>query len=171
MVDSRIGFTEIKNCWFLHPHCRLLYAGLVSSAPPTLNVELIFEQERKDFYRINCGPNHPLAATEENPTMYDDFVLDILLRCVDPFPSGVAVAFVLMWAMLTAQAYWVCEITQPGWKQVPESICVLPRAVPIAQIISKLSPFLVSQFICLLARFSATIISDSILVATPLMVW
>jgi len=88
----------------------------------------------------------------------------------NPLSSGVAVFFVLMWVMLTVQAYWVCEITQPGWKQVPGSICILPRAVPIAQIISGLLPFVTPSSVCLSVRFSATVISDSILVATPLMV-
>jgi hypothetical protein len=70
--DSRIGFTEIKNRWFLHPHCGLLYAGLVSSSAPLApNVELIVDQGCEDLYCINCVPNHPLAATEENPIMYD----------------------------------------------------------------------------------------------------
>ena len=54
-------------------------------------------------------------------------------------PSGVAVLFVLLWAMLVVQAYWVCEITHPGWKQIPGSICVLPEVVPITQVVSKLS--------------------------------
>jgi hypothetical protein len=170
-VDSRIGFTEIKNCRFLHPHCRLLYAGLVSSpAPLAPNVELIVEQGCEDLYCINCVPNHPLAATEENPIMYDKPSPPSFLCCVNPWPSGVAVSFVLMWAILTVQAYWVCEITQPGWKQVPESICVLPRAVPITQVISKFLPSLVLASVCLSAWFPATVISDSILVATPLMV-
>ena len=98
------------------------------------------------------------------------FFLHIFLCCANHLSSGVTVFFVLIWVMLTAQAYWMCEITQPGWKQVPGSICILPRAVPIAQIISELPPFVIPSSVCLSVWFSATIISDSILVATPLMI-
>jgi len=102
--------------------------------------------------------------------MYEKLSSTSFLCCANTLSSGVAVLFVLMWVMLTVQAYWVCEITQPGWKQVPGSICILPRAVPISQIISELSPFIIPPSICLSVRLSATVISDSILVATPLMV-
>ncbi|KAF9647420.1 hypothetical protein BDM02DRAFT_2702970 [Thelephora ganbajun] len=63
----------------------------------------------------------------------------------------IAVFFVVQYLMLTAQSYWVCEITYPGWKKIPGSICILPQAVPIAQVIT-------------------TVISDAILITAPLMV-
>ncbi|KAF9645862.1 hypothetical protein BDM02DRAFT_3119545 [Thelephora ganbajun] len=63
----------------------------------------------------------------------------------------VAALFVVQYLILTVQAYWVCEITYPGWKQIPGSICILPQAVPITQVVT-------------------TVISDAILVTTPLMI-
>jgi hypothetical protein len=33
----------------------------------------------------------------------------------------------------------VCEITVPEWKEVPGSICILPKAVPVTQLTSKSS--------------------------------
>jgi hypothetical protein len=53
------------------------------------------------------------------------------------------VFFLVQYLVLTLQAYWVCEITAPGWKDVPGSICVLSEAVPVTQMISKSSRFLV----------------------------
>jgi hypothetical protein len=71
--------------------------------------------------------------------------------------------------VLVLQAFWVCEITYPGWKDIPGSICVLPKAVPITQMISKLLCPLLSLFLAS-NQFPATIISDGILVSAPLMV-
>lgn len=78
--------------------------------------------------------------------------------------------FLVQYLALTLQAYWVCEITAPGWKDVPGSICVLSEAVPVTQMISKSSCSLVPR-LCSPNRFTATIISDGILVLTPLLVW
>lgn len=79
MVDSRISFTEVKNRWFLHPHCRFLHASLVRPfAPSTSKTELIVDQGCKDFHYIDCDSDHPLADAEEDPTMYENLILDIL---------------------------------------------------------------------------------------------
>jgi len=63
----------------------------------------------------------------------------------------VVVFFVAQYLILLLQAFWVCEITRPEWKNIPGSICVLPEAVPITQMIT-------------------TITSDGILIFTPLMI-
>ena len=84
---------------------------------------------------------------------------------------GVAVFFVLQFAMSITQAYWVCELAYTGWKQIPESMCILPEVVLISQVVSKLLPSLVTLSICSLSWFSATVISDSILIVAPLTVW
>ena len=154
-MGPRIGPTKIKDCWLLRSPCRFLYAALVSSfAPTTLNVELIVEQGCKNFHRIDRSPDHPLAATEDTPAMYEKFVLDALyVCCANPLSSGIVVSFVLMWAILIVQVFWECEITRPGWKQIPGSICIFPRSVPIALMISKLPPC-ASVYLFLSAVFS-----------------
>ena len=63
------------------------------------------------------------------------------LSCPNPLLSGVAVSFFLLFAMLTAQMFWVCELTYTGWKEIPGSICLVPRVVPISLVVSKLPPF------------------------------
>ena len=78
--------------------------------------------------------------------------------------------FVLQFAMLIVQAYWVCEVTHTGWKQIPGSMCVLPDVVPISQVVSEPPHSLITLSVRSSVRFSATVISDSILIATPLMV-
>ena len=50
--------------------------------------------------------------------------------------------FVVLFVVMLAQAYWVCEITYPGWKQIPGSVCVFPRSVPITLVVSKFPPSL-----------------------------
>ncbi|KAF9647392.1 hypothetical protein BDM02DRAFT_3117085 [Thelephora ganbajun] len=61
------------------------------------------------------------------------------------------VFFALQFAMLTAQMFWVCELTNTGWKKVPGSICIVPQVVPISLVVS-------------------TVVSDSILIIAPLMI-
>ena len=53
--------------------------------------------------------------------------------------SGIAVFFVLQFIALTAQMFWVCELTYTGWKEIPGSICLVPRVVPISLVVSELS--------------------------------
>ena len=55
----------------------------------------------------------------------------------DSLLTGFAALFVIQYLLLVTQAYWVCEITCPEWKEIPGSICVLPKAVPITQMTSK----------------------------------
>ena len=45
-------------------------------------------------------------------------------------------AFLVAWAILFAQPFWVCE-SEPGWKSNPRPQCDLGKSVAIAQIISK----------------------------------
>ncbi|KAJ7634731.1 hypothetical protein FB45DRAFT_909702 [Roridomyces roridus] len=59
----------------------------------------------------------------------------------------VAIWLFVAWAILFSQVWWVCE-AEPGWKELSLPQCVLGRNVAIA------------QFIC-------DIISDIILIATP----
>jgi len=47
----------------------------------------------------------------------------------------VFVAFLVIWAILFAQAFWVCE-SEPGWKSDPRPQCDLGESVAIAQIIT-----------------------------------
>ena len=61
-------------------------------------------------------------------------------RCTDISPSGVAAFFILEFVVMTGEAFLVCEVIYPGWKQIPESICILPRFVPIFLVVSKLYP-------------------------------
>jgi len=44
-------------------------------------------------------------------------------------------AFVVIWIILFAQVFWVCE-TEPGWKSLPRPQCDLGQNVAIAQIIT-----------------------------------
>ena len=67
-----------------------------------------------------------------------------VLCCANFLSLGVAVFFVLQFIMLILQAYWVCELAYTGWKQVSGSMCVLPKVVPISQVVSKLLPPLVT---------------------------
>jgi len=69
--------------------------------------------------------------------MYENLVFDIYLHSTNFALPGVAVFFFLQFAMLTAQVYWVCELSHVGWKQIPGSVCVLPQVVPISQVVSK----------------------------------
>ena len=64
-------------------------------------------------------------------------LLTSLLCYANPLSLGIAAFFVLQFIMLIVQAYWVCELTYTGWKQIPGSICVLPEVVPITQVVSK----------------------------------
>jgi len=54
------------------------------------------------------------------------------------------VFFFLQFAMLTVQVYWVCELSSAGWKQIPGSVCILPKVVPISQVVSEPSPSFVT---------------------------
>ena len=79
-------------------------------------------------------------------------------------------AFVLQFAMLIVQAYWVCELTHTGWKQIQGSTCILPRVVPISQVVSTSPCSLTLPLVYSSARFSATVLSDATLIIAPLMV-
>lgn len=59
----------------------------------------------------------------------------------------VVVFFVLQFAMLTTQMFWVCELTYAGWKQIPGAICLVPPVVPISLVVTTV----ISDFILLLA--------------------
>ncbi|KAF5382040.1 hypothetical protein D9615_004208 [Tricholomella constricta] len=48
---------------------------------------------------------------------------------------GLVGSFVLLWVILFAQVFWVCE-NQPLWKDTPAPQCALGRDVAIAQLIS-----------------------------------
>ena len=39
--------------------------------------------------------------------------------------------------MLLIQAYWICQYTRTGWKNVPGTICIFPKVVPITQLIGE----------------------------------
>ena len=101
--------------------------------------------------------------------MCENSIFNVPLRGADPSTSGVTAFFVLQLAVLTAQALWICELTDNRWKQIPGSICILPQVVPISQIVSELLPSL-PLFICSSVWVSATVISDTILISAPLMV-
>lgn len=60
------------------------------------------------------------------------------------FSLGVVAFFVVQYLVLLLQGFWICELTCPQWKDIPGSICILPEAVPITQIISMPPRFLVS---------------------------
>lgn len=55
----------------------------------------------------------------------------------DPLSSGIIVFFVVEFAVMTGQAFLVCEVVHTEWKEIPGSICLLPRFVPISLVISK----------------------------------
>jgi len=59
---------------------------------------------------------------------------------------------------MTGQAFLVCEVIYTGWKQIPGSVCILPRFVPISLVVSKLSRSLVLPSVCSL--FTGLILSD-----------
>jgi len=115
---------------------------------PTENIGLIVEQGRKGFYHINIGSDHPLAAAKKNPAMYKSSPSTSFLYCTQLFPPGVAALFVLLFVILTVQMYWVCELTYPGWKEVPGAACVLPEAVAITQVVGRLPPSLAHLSVC-----------------------
>ena len=99
------------------------------------------------------------------------FLFTSFPHLANDFFAVVATFFVIIYLMLTLQAFWVCEIMRPGWKNVPGSICVLTKAVPITQMASELSCPSVSPSMFSPNLSLATIISDGILVFTPLLVW
>ena len=68
------------------------------------------------------------------------------------------------------QAFVVCELTHTGWKIIPGSVCILPQFVSITLVVSELSPSFGTLPVCSPVWFSVTVISDAVLVATPLMV-
>ena len=68
------------------------------------------------------------------------------------------------------QAFVVCELTHTGWKNIPGSVCILPQFVSITLVVSELSPSFGTLPVCSPVWFSVTVISDAVLVATPLMV-
>ena len=59
---------------------------------------------------------------------------------------------------MTGQAFLVCEVIYTGWKQVPGSVCILPRFVPISLVVSKLPRSIVLPPVCRL--FIGLILSD-----------
>lgn len=65
--------------------------------------------------------------------------------------SWLVVFFVLQFAMLTTQMFWVCELTYTGWKEIPGAICLVPPVVPISLVVT-------------------TFVSDFILLVAPLMI-
>lgn len=91
-------------------------------------------------------------------------------QLANPSSLGVVAFFFAQYLALVLETFWMCEITYPAWKNVPGSICILPEAVPITQIISKLPRPLVPLSVFIKQRFTATFVSDGILVFTPLMV-
>ena len=154
----------------LYPDSRVLYPSLVRPFARLIrDIKFIIDQGCKSLYCVNCGSDHSLASAKEDHAMYEIFIS--ILCCANFLFLGVAVFFVLQFVMLIMQAYWVCELAHTEWKQTPGSMCVLPKVVPITQVVSKLLPPLVTPSVCSLPRFSATVISDSILIAAPLMVW
>jgi len=63
--------------------------------------------------------------------------------CTNLLTSGVTAFFVLEFVVMTTQAFLVCEVIYPGWKQILGSFCILPRFVPISLVVSKLSRSLI----------------------------
>ena len=51
------------------------------------------------------------------------------------FLGYVALVFGIVWCVLFAQVWWVCE-AEPGWKNDPIPQCFLGEKVAIAQVIS-----------------------------------
>ena len=92
------------------------------------------------------------------------------LCCANPLFPGVTGFFVLEFTYMIMQAFVVCELTHTGWKKIPGSVCILPQFVSITLVVSELSPSFVTLPVCSPVWFSVTVISDAILVATPLMV-
>lgn len=72
---------------------------------------------------------------------------------IAPWPSqikvllGVAGFFVLQWALLIAQMFWICEKTDPAWKNHEYAQCVLGEAVGITQVATET----ISDFILVIA--------------------
>jgi hypothetical protein len=66
--------------------------------------------------------------------------LSILFSIIRIDPSGnrhkraVAVLFVVLWFVLTAQIFWVCE-PEPHWKDTRSPQCVLDKQVAICQLV------------------------------------
>jgi hypothetical protein len=60
---------------------------------------------------------------------------------------GIIAFFVIQYLIVVVQVYWVCQITVPGWKEVPGSICIFPKAVPVTQLTSESSRALVPLFL------------------------
>ena len=67
--------------------------------------------------------------------------------CIDPSSSGIAVLFFLQFAMLIIQYFWVCDVTDTGWKQIPGAICLVPQVVPISLVVSGL-PYTLPLYFC-----------------------
>ena len=87
--------------------------------------------------------------------MYGNPALGFLFPVANHLPPGTAAFFVLLFAMLVVQLFWVCELTYAGWKEIPGAICLVPPVVPVCLVVSKLSPSLVS--VCL---FIGLVFSD-----------
>jgi len=73
--------------------------------------------------------------------------------------SGVTAFFVLEFVAMAGQVFLVCEMVYTGWKQIPGSVCILPRFIPISLVVSKLPSSLVLLSVSRL--FIGLILSDS----------
>ena len=81
--------------------------------------------------------------------------------------AWVAASFVVMYCVLFAQIFWVCE-TQPDWKNQTLPQCALGRNVAIAQVICK-SIFTIYSFVMVhLCRVSGDVLSDTFIIVAPI---
>lgn len=81
----------------------------------------------------------------------------------------VAILFLITFAVLTAQLFWVCE-ANPAWKRKKNPQCPLTMQVAIFQLICALNSYVQVYFTVTLAHptFAADIIADSLLLVAPL---
>lgn len=148
-MGLRITITWGENHWYLYRRCRFLYADLVrflsprpllvgSSLSRGARVSILLTVVRITPWNLQ----RKMLLCTRTPSQVT------LLQCADLSSLGVVVFFVLQFAMLITQMFWVCELTYTGWKQIPGSICLVPPVVPISLVISELTVPLPPPFIC-----------------------
>ncbi|KAG6853787.1 hypothetical protein C0991_001376 [Blastosporella zonata] len=80
---------------------------------------------------------------------------------------GLVGTFVLVWAILFAQVFWVCEL-EPDWKESLTPQCALGRNVAIAQLISAFHTSAHVSSAMLTQALSGDIYADFTLIVAPL---
>jgi hypothetical protein len=78
-ADNSLALAGAKNHRFLSYDRWFLHTSLVRrSIRPTQNVALTVEQGGKNLHCVDCGSGHSLAATKEDPAMFDASTINFL---------------------------------------------------------------------------------------------